>query len=101
MTNRLGIDVTGTPGPISFVPVFNVGIGTIAEGPTLSVGVTCAVLKDLRTVCVQESGLRELFKALHDAVEGIIGQLIIMVQFHEQVALPEATSPVLQLTYDS
>ena len=49
--------------------IFNIGIGTIPEGPALPVGVTCTVLIDLSTVRIQKPGLWELFKALYNVIE--------------------------------
>ena len=43
----------------------------------------------------------ELFKAVYHGIEGIIRQFIIMVEFYENLAAPEAACPVFHLTDDA
>ncbi len=93
MPNRLGIDVSGAPGLIQPAMIFDIGIGTITKSPAIPVGEIGTVFIDLRTIRIQKPGLRELFKTLDNIIQGIVGQFIIMVQLHKDIALCQGYRP--------
>ena len=95
MPNRLGIDVSGAPRLVQPAMIFDIGVGTVTKGPAIPVCVTGAVFKNLSVVRIEKSGLRKLFKTLDNAIQRIIGQFIIMVQFHKDLAPCEAAGQVL------
>ncbi len=81
--------------------IFDIGVGTVTKGPAIPVCVTGTVFINLSVVRIEKPGLRKLFKTLDNAIQRIIGQFIIMVQFHEDIAPCKAAGPVLDLPDDA
>src|SRR5450756_12546 len=97
MPNRLGIDIAGAPRLIKLAMIFDIGVGTVTKGPAIPVRVTGTVVINLSGVRIEKPGLRKLFKTPDNAIQRIIGQFIIMIQFHENIAFREAARQVLDL----